>query len=147
MDPQARQTLQQLNVPSWAAFDYANEHLDPIHDKVLVLGETRGMWLHIPYLAPSAFNGPQLDTIFGGNSGPEMWRHELAELGVTHLLISYPEFQRLHAKYNYVNLPPAGVDSFNRWVQSLPLVFQDRRGTALLALQDSSATDLSPATR
>jgi hypothetical protein len=135
MNPQARQTLQELNVPSWEAFDYANEHLDPIHDRVLVLGETRGMWLHIPYFAPSAFNGPQLDAIFGDNSGPGVWQQKLAALGVTHLLISYPEFQRLHSKYAYVNLPPAGMDSFNRWVQSLPLVFEDRRGTTVLALK------------
>jgi len=142
MDPQVRQTLQELNVPSWAAFDYANEHLDPIHDRILVLGETRGMWLHIPYFAPSAFNGPQLDTIFGDNSGPEMWTRKLAALGITHLLISYPEFQRLHAKYAYLNLPPAGMDSFNRWIQGLPLVFEDGRGTTVVALSNSSATPL-----
>jgi hypothetical protein len=92
------------------------------------------MWLHIPYFAPSAFNGPQLDAIFGGNSGPKMLQQKLAALGVTHLLISYPEFQRLHAKYAYVNLPAASVDSFNRWMQGLPVVFEDRHGTAVLAL-------------
>jgi hypothetical protein len=134
MDPQVRQAFQELNVPSWAAFDYANDHLDPIKDRILVLGETRGMWLHIPYFAPSAFNGPQLDSIFGGNSGPELWQQKLGALGVTHLLISYPEFQRLHAKYAYVNLPAASVDSFNRWMQGLPVVFEDRHGTAVLAL-------------
>ena len=147
LDSQVRQTLQELNVPSWAAFDYANEHLDPARDRILVLGETRGMWLHIPYLAPSAFNGPQLDTIFGGNSGPELWQHKLAELGVTHLLISYPEFQRLHSKYSYLNMPPAGMESFSRWVQSLPLVFEDGRGTAVLALKSSSETPVQVISR
>jgi hypothetical protein len=147
MNPQVRQTIQQLNVPSWAAFDYANEHLDPARNRILVLGETRGMWLHIPYFAPSAFNGPQLDAIFGGNSGPEVWQHRLAELGVTHLLISYPEFQRLHAKYAYLNLPPTGMDSFNSWVQSLPLVFEDRRGTTLMSLEDPTHTSLQSMSR
>jgi hypothetical protein len=147
MDPQVRQTLQALNVPSLAAFEYANEHLDAIHDRVLVLGETRGLWLHVPYFAPSAFNGPQLDSIFGGNSEPEVWRRKLAALGVTHLLISFPEFQRLHTRYGYLNLPPAGMDSFNRWVQNLPLVFEDGRGTALLALQNSPDSPLPPVAR
>ncbi len=146
VNPQPRQTLQEANVPSWAAFDYANEHLDSIHDKILVLGETRAMWLHIPYFAPSAFNGPQLDSIFGGDSGPEIWKQKLAALGVTHLLISYPELQRLHAGYNYLDLPPAGVDAFNRWVQKLPLVFEDKRGTALLAFQSTSEAPLQSAT-
>jgi hypothetical protein len=146
MDPQVRQAFQELNVPSWAAFDYANEHLNPVHDRILVLGETRGMWLHIPYFAPSAFNGPQLDSIFGGNSDPDIWQQKLAGLGVTHLLISYPEFQRLHAKYGYLDLPPAGVDSFNRWVRNLQLVFEDQRGTALLALKNPSDTRLLPVT-
>jgi hypothetical protein len=143
MDPQARQTLQELNVPSWAAFDYANEHLDVAHDKVLVLGETRGMWLHIPYFAPSAFNGPQLDAIFGGNSGPTMWQQKLAVLGVTHLLISYPEFQRLHAKYAYLNLDTGHMEAFNHWVQGLPLAFEDGRGTALYEVR-SVASPSSP---
>ena len=143
MNPQARQTLQELNVPSWAAFDHANEHLDAAHDKVLVLGETRGMWLHIPYFAPSAFNGPQLDAIFGGNSGPNMWQQKLAALGVTHLLISYPEFQRLHAKYAYLNLDTGHMEAFNHWVQGLPLAFEDGRGTALYEVK-SVASPSSP---
>jgi len=147
IDPQVRLAFQELNVPSWAAFDYANEHLDPIHDRILVLGETRGLWLHVPYFAPSAFNGPQLDAIFDGNSDPDMWQQKLAALGVTYLLISYPEFQRLHTKYAYLNLPPEGMDSFNRWLQKLTLVFEDGRGTALLALQNSSNTPQSPITR
>jgi hypothetical protein len=147
MDPMVRQGLQEANVPSWAAFDYANEHLDPVHDRILVLGETRAMWLHIPYFAPSAFNGPQLDAIFGGNSGPEMWQQKLAALGVTHLLISYPEFQRLHVKYGYLNLPPAGMYSFNSWGQNLPLMFEDGRGTALFALKSAPDTALLPISR
>jgi hypothetical protein len=134
-DPYVRLAFQELNVPSWAAFDYANEHLDGVHDRILVLGETRGLWLHVPYLAPSAFNGPQLDAIFGGNSAPDIWQKTLAGQGVTHLLISYPEFERLHKKYGYLNLPPAGMASFNDWVQNLPLLFEDGRGTALYALK------------
>jgi hypothetical protein len=147
MDPRVGRAFQELNVPSWAAFDYANEHLDPIHDRILVLGETRGMWLQIPYIAPSAFNGPQLDAIFGGNSGPNVWQQKLSRLGVTHLLISYPEFQRLHANYGYLNLPSDEMNSFNRWIQSLPLLFEDRRGTAVLALNRSSETPLLPTSR
>jgi len=143
MVPQARQTLQELNVPAWAAFDYANEHLNAAHDKVLILGETRGMWLHIPYFAPSAFNGPQLDAIFGGDSGPKMWQQKLAALGVTHLLISYPEFQRLHTKYAYLNLDTGHMEAFNHWVQGLPIAFEDGRGTALYEVK-SVASPSSP---
>jgi len=66
IDPRLREALHQANVPSWAALDYVNENLDPAHDKVLVIGETRGFWLQIPNITPSAFNGPQLDEVFGG---------------------------------------------------------------------------------
>jgi Dolichyl-phosphate-mannose-protein mannosyltransferase len=143
-DPQLRQALHDVNVPAGAAFEYANEHLDPGHDKVLVIGETRGFWLHVPYIAPSAFNGPQLDTIFGGNSAPDIWERRLGQLGISHLLISYPEFQRLHTKYGYLHLPPEGMDSFSHWIQKLPLVFEDGRGTAILALQRVSAPTVLP---
>jgi hypothetical protein len=134
MNPQVRQRLHELNVPSWAAFDYANENLDPAHNKILVIGETRGLWLHIPYLAPSAFNGPQLDAIFGGNSGPDVWRQRLAQLGISHVLMSFPEFQRLHARYNYLNLNPSHMESFSHWLQNLQLAFEDGRGTAVYVL-------------
>jgi len=146
-DPHVRIAFQELNVPSWAAFDYANEHLDGVRDRILVLGETRGLWLHVPYFAPSAFNGPQLDAIFGGNSTPDTWQKALARQGVTHLLISYPEFERLHKKYGYLNLPPAGMASFNGWVQKLPLLFEDGRGTALYALQTASESPANSTTR
>jgi hypothetical protein len=146
-DPQTWKTLREANVPAWAALEYANEHLDPARDKILVIGETRAFWLHIPFVAPSAFNGPQLDEIFGGNSDPGDWKQKVERLGITHLLISYPEFQRLHTNYGYLNLDAGHMDAFNRWLQGLPLAFEDGHGTAILALTNSSDISRQPISR
>jgi hypothetical protein len=135
VNPEIWEAIRENNVPAWSAFSFANEHLDPAHNKILVIGETRGFWLQIPYVAPSAFNGPQLDALFGGNSNPEVWRQSLARMGITHLLISYPEFQRLHEKYRYLDLPPAQMAAFSRWIQSLPRMFEDGRGTGIYQLK------------
>jgi len=146
-DPQTWRTLREVNVPAWAAMEYVNAHLDPAHDKILVIGETRAFWLHIPFVAPSAFNGPQLDEIFGGSSEPGTWMQKVEDLGITHLLISYPEFQRLHANYGYLNLDAPHMDAFNHWLQQLPLAFEDGHGTAVLALKSPSNTTLQSISR
>ena len=142
IDPHLSQALHQANVPSWAALDYVNEKLDPAHDKILVIGETRGFWIQIPNITPSAFNGPQLDELFGGYSTPKSWQESLKSLGITHVLFSFPEFQRLHEKYGYLHLPPDQMVEFNRWLQSLTRVFEDRHGTIVLELPKDS--DQSP---
>jgi hypothetical protein len=146
-EPQTWEALREANVPAWAAMEYANQHLDPVRDKILVIGETRAFWLHIPFVAPSAFNGPQLDEIFGGNSEPSAWKQKVEHLGITHLLISYPEFQRLHMNYGYLNLDTDHMDAFNHWLQGLPLAFEDGHGTAILALKNSSDISRQPISR
>jgi hypothetical protein len=136
-DARLRQTLHELSVPSWAAFQYVNTHLHPAADKLLLIGETRGFWLDVPYIAPSSFNGPQLDAIFSADANTDHWKESLTGLGVTHLLISNPELQRLREHYGYLKLPSGQTETFNRWVHNLPLIFEDGRGTAVLALENT----------
>ena len=57
--------------------------------------ETRALWLKVPFLAPSSFNGPQLTEVFRSNGDVKDWLGRLHQLGVTHLLICSSEWQRL----------------------------------------------------
>ena len=41
----ARALFWRANVPSWQAFEFANTTLDPARDKLLLIGESRGLWL------------------------------------------------------------------------------------------------------
>ena len=66
-DSNARTLFWRANVPSWEAFEFANAKLDGSHDKILLIGESRGLWLEIPFIAPTAFNGPQMDQVFAGD--------------------------------------------------------------------------------
>lgn len=129
-----RASVWRANVPAWEAMQFANANLDPAHHKVLFIGETRGLWLNIPSIAPSAFNGPQLAEIFTGLE-PDTWRDRLKKLGVTHLLVNSQEWGRLREGWAYFVLPNDSVDKFNRWLQSLPVLFNDQHGTVVLLLQ------------
>jgi 4-amino-4-deoxy-L-arabinose transferase-like glycosyltransferase len=135
VSPTARVALRDSSVPSWIAFQYVNNHLSADHDKLLLIGETRGFWLHVPYIAASSFNGPQLDAIFAGDNNPDYWMKSLRRLGVTHVLISNSELRRLHDSYGYLDLRLAQMETFNRWLNELPKVFDDGRDTAVLALE------------
>jgi hypothetical protein len=130
----ARVSFWRANVPSWRAMEFANGHIDPAQHKVLLIGETRGLWLNIPYIAPSPFNGPQLAEMFA-SPDPEEWSDKLRRLGITHLLINTPEWERLRERRAYFLLPDKNIDSFNRWLHSLPIVFNDDQGTVVLPLQ------------
>jgi hypothetical protein len=127
----ARTLFWRANVPSWEVFEYANTKLDPSRNKLLLMGESRGLWLKIPFIAPTAFNGPQLDTLFAPEASPSEWLHRLSGLGVTHVLISFPEWERFQKGYNYFR--PS--NEFNLWLRTLPVLFDDRRGGILLAIQ------------
>lgn len=134
-DGPARTLFWRANVPSWAAFEFANAKLDRSRHKILLIGETRALWLEIPFLAPTAFNGPQLDEVFRSNAEPAAWLTRLNQLKVTHLLISFPEWQRFQKRFGYFNPPP----SFNLWLQGLPVLFDDKRGTVLLSLPGTAS--------
>jgi hypothetical protein len=138
VDRRVRQAVHQMNVPSWQAFDYLNEKLDRGHDKVLLLGETRAFWLDVPYIAPSPYNGRQLNEIFGGGAQPEDWTKTLSSMGLTHLLVSNPEIERWHNQYKYLNLTDEEWARLNNWMHTLKKVFDDDRGTIILALEDST---------
>jgi hypothetical protein len=122
------------SVPSWEAFDYINKNLKPEQHKVFLIGETRGFWLRVPAVVPSAYNGRQLVELFGGDSTPADWREVLAGFGVTHILVHPSEIERLRQKYGYLALSKPEEERLYEWLRSLPKTFDDGRGTFVLAL-------------
>ena len=54
--------------------------------------------------------------------------------GLTLLLVSHSEIDRCHRQYGYLNLSPAQMEKLNRWLQSLPKYFDDKRGNVVLAV-------------
>ena len=135
----ARTWIHRANVPSWEAINYINTKFDPHRDKVLLIGETRAFWLDVPFIAPSAFNGGQLDQIFGGESNPDNWKQDFAKLGLTHLLVSNNEIARWHKQYGYLKLSDPQADKLNQWMRTLPKLFDDQRGNVVLALREGSS--------
>jgi hypothetical protein len=124
----------QANVPSWQTFEIANQHLDPTRDKILLIGETRALWLTVPFLAPSSFNGPQLTEVFSSAAEPNIWAGRLHQLGVTHILICSSEWQRLADTKGYFRLSDDHLSRFLAWLHRLPVLFDDHRGNVLLVV-------------
>ena len=127
-----RMQLWRANVPSWPALDFANARLDPARDKILLIGEGRGLWLKPPFVAPSAYNGPQLAEFFEPSAGAAAWAGRLRALGITHILVCSAEWQRLADTTGYFRLPDDHLTIFLAWLHSLPVMFDDHAGNAVL---------------
>jgi hypothetical protein len=130
----ARTAYSRANIPSWQVFEFANGKLDPARHRVLLLGETRAVWLKIPFLAPSALNGPQLTQVLPAAGGVNDWFAQMHRLGVTHILICSSEWQRLADAFGYFRLPDDHLKRFTDWLHTLPVVFDDRHGDVLLEM-------------
>jgi hypothetical protein len=133
-----RTEIRQANVPSWQALGFTNEKLDPVHHKVLLIGEARAVWLRVPFIAPSAFNGHQLVDLFGANVSSDVWTERLRRLGITHILICSSEWQRLADTAGYFRLDDDHLKLFLGWLHTLPVLFDDHRGNVVLSLVETA---------
>jgi hypothetical protein len=129
-----RTALLQANVPSWQALDFANQKLDPARDKLLLIGDARAVWSKIPFIAPAGFNGPQLTELLVPGADSEERMRRLHQLGITHILVCSSEWQRLADATGYFRLPDEQLKPFLAWLHTLPVVFDDHRGNAILSL-------------
>lgn len=134
---QARIGFLRACIPGWDAFEYANAHLDPAKDRVLLIGETRGFLLKVPCLSPSPFNGPQVVSLFMPDSNPNLWFENLRRQGISHVLVCEPEWKHLRDKsfYCYFTIPDESIIHILGWLQEQKVLFNDRKGTVLLELK------------
>jgi hypothetical protein len=130
----ARTEFWRTNVPSSRAIEFVNENLDAANDKILMIGETRALWVHVPFLAASAYNGPELLNVFQPTASVPEWTARLRHLRVTHVLICSSEWQRLADAYGYFRLSDDHLNRFNAWLHTLPVLFDDHHGNVVLAL-------------
>ncbi len=102
----------------------ANQKL-PENARVLMVGETRFLYLNRPCKAPSFVNRSPLLDLLKNNSLSET-SAILADQGITHVLVSMPELERLN-RYGIMGLTPElqkEVDDFvgSKWC---PVVLKD----------------------
>jgi hypothetical protein len=129
-----RAAIWRANVPSWPALEFANRKLDPERNKVLFIGDTRALWLKVPFIAASAYNGPQLVELFAPGLDSSTWTQRLRELGITHILVCSSEWQRLADSTGYFRLTDDHLNRFLRWLHTLPVLFDDHQGNAVLVV-------------
>jgi hypothetical protein len=119
--------------PSFGAARYANTRL-PGTARILFLGETRHYYFERDAMVPSPFDEHPLQKIAAAEPDPEAVRRKLASGGYSHVLVNWPEWERLGGSYFALLWKKDEIAAADRFVRSLPAVYQDR-AVAILSLE------------
>ncbi len=120
--------------PSLGAAIYANSRL-PETARILFLGETRLYRFRRDVVVPSPFDAHPIEKAVAADPDPGRARRALAAQGYTHVLVNWPDWERLGRTYYRLHWSPGTVEAADRLVRNLPVVYRDR-AVAILALSD-----------
>ena len=84
--------------PSLGAAAFVNARL-PKNVKILFLGETRIYYFQRPVVAPSPYDEHPIGKVAASGPDPGTIRDRLAGQGYTHILVCWPEWERLGRQY------------------------------------------------
>ncbi|TFG59754.1 MAG: hypothetical protein E4H29_03730, partial [Deltaproteobacteria bacterium] len=114
--------------PSLEAAAFVNARL-PESAKILFLGETRVYYFQRTVVAPSPYDEHPIAKLAAAGPDPGTVRDRLAGQGYTHILVCWPEWERLGRQY-YSRLWEHGeIEAADHFVRTLPAVYSDRRVT------------------
>jgi len=114
--------------PSLGAAVFVNARL-PKNVKILFLGETRVYYFQRPVVAPSPYDEHPIGKLAASGPDPGTIRDRLAGQGYTHILVCWPEWERLGRQY-YSRLWENGeIEATDRFVRTLSAVYSDRMVT------------------
>ncbi len=118
------------SLPIVRLYHEANRRLDPSHDRVLILGETRHHGFDIPHAAPAVFNAHPLAEALASGIGPDEAGAALRRLGFTHLVVDPGWVTRSAARYPSLRIFHGRPQLLDQVLASLgpPLAAQGRLG-------------------
>jgi 4-amino-4-deoxy-L-arabinose transferase-like glycosyltransferase len=129
---QRRQDYLASQLRSHRVAGYVNARLPP-ESRILVLGETRVAYLRRDHIFQTAYDRSVLEHSTG--APPEGWVGEtLRRLGVTHILVNYPEMERLEGQYATYRGLAASLPQLNRLAGERGTLLVSDRGVSLFAL-------------
>ncbi len=109
---------------SFRAARFVNARL-PDSAKILFVGETRLYYFRRAVVAPSAFDEHPLQRIAVPARPPGEIRRLLAERGFTHILVNWPEWDRLGRNYYRTFWTKEDRMAVDRFLAGLPAVYRD----------------------
>ena len=119
-------------IPSYPLFRFINERLSS-GARILFLGETINFYCVREVIASSAFDINPMVPIVKGAATAEGIRARLKEKGITHLLVNFPEIDRLDASYATFEFTEHDRTLLNELVRSAAMLCR-RGGIVLVGL-------------
>jgi len=87
--------------PYYSVVDWANKNLSKNNNKILFLGETRGLFCEIPYLTHGVLEYSPLIEMLEKVKDEEELYYEFKKQNITHILLNVPEAKRLAGYDNF----------------------------------------------
>jgi hypothetical protein len=104
-------------IPSYPIFEYINDNL-PYYSKILFLGETVNFYCLREVISSTAFDINPIITVIKNAKTKEEVHNNLKQMGVTHLLINFPEMNRLENSYKTFGFNDKDLKLLREIVQS-----------------------------
>ncbi len=95
--------------------EWTDAHLAP-DARVLLVGDTRGLYYRRDFLANSAFDEPALEMIARTSATPGEIAEKVKRLGVSDAVVNIPEGIRISEDYHLYELTPQEWDRLNRYL-------------------------------
>jgi len=116
-------------IPSYPIFRFINEKL-PSHARILFLGETINFYCVREVIASTVFDINPIVPIAKGAGTPEEIRAQLRGMGITHLLVNFPEIDRLETSFKTFEFTQRDRTMLRELIQSAAMLC--RRGGIVL---------------
>jgi hypothetical protein len=111
-------------VPTLAAAQFVNTRL-PDDARLLFLGDTATYYYRRDFVAPSAFDVHPLQAVAAPGKTHGEIRRELRRLGFTHVLVNWPEWERLGNTYYRDLWPKEGRIAVDRFLGEEIAIYAD----------------------
>lgn len=107
--------------PPYAGIKYLNEKTPP-GSRVVLIGDSRGLYLERDYISSTVFDTPVLEYLFNSSTDPADLRQKLRAEGITHFMLNAAEMTRLKTEFHFT---PRGRENYAAfWMQYTEKVFE-----------------------
>jgi hypothetical protein len=111
--------------PYYSVVDWANKNLSKENNKILFLGETRGLFCEIPYLTHGVLEYSPLIKMLEKVKNEDELYEEFKKQGITHILLNLPEAKRLAGYDNFYFEPQQFEIWLKFWDKYVEEVYKD----------------------
>jgi hypothetical protein len=131
------------SMPAYMALTQAADALPP-SDRLLVVGDSRGLYYPRPFLANSVFDAQVLEVLTRkAKDGEGIWRG-LRKMGVDDLVVSGEEGMRVAGQYGHYSFTPDEWKKLEDFIQERTDMVYQRGPSGIYRLRAQAAGKRSP---